>query len=106
MASEIWSATLSGWPMVTDSLVNRWVLRRNSGDTRDPPIGGRCGGAGFGAGVVEKSHSPAGVSRESGSENVHPVVGGCKLRREMGVWACRWHDRPRELLILLYAGVS
>src|SRR5205809_1413888 len=32
-ASEIWSATLSGWPMVTDSLVNRCVLRRNSGDT-------------------------------------------------------------------------
>src|SRR4051794_24025019 len=26
--SEIWSATLSGWPMVTDSLVNRWLLRR------------------------------------------------------------------------------
>src|SRR5687768_2580427 len=35
-ASEIWSATLSGWPIVTDSLVNRWVLRRNCGDTSAP----------------------------------------------------------------------
>ena len=27
--SEIWSASLSGWPMLTDSLVNKCVLRRN-----------------------------------------------------------------------------
>src|SRR5688572_28741413 len=33
MASEIWSATLSGWPIETDSLVNRCVLRRNWEDT-------------------------------------------------------------------------
>ena len=26
-ASEIWSATLSGWPSVTDSDVNRWRSR-------------------------------------------------------------------------------
>src|SRR3954467_7416273 len=26
-ASEIWSATLSGWPSVTDSDVNRWASR-------------------------------------------------------------------------------
>src|SRR3954447_25887925 len=26
-ASEIWSATLSGWPSVTDSDVNRWISR-------------------------------------------------------------------------------
>src|SRR5436305_12689147 len=26
-ASEIWSATLSGWPSVTDSDVNRWESR-------------------------------------------------------------------------------
>src|SRR4051795_2050357 len=33
IASEIWSATLSGWPIETDSLVNRCVLRRNWEDT-------------------------------------------------------------------------
>src|SRR5688572_4485526 len=33
IASEIWSATLSGWPIETDSLVNRCVLRRNWADT-------------------------------------------------------------------------
>src|SRR5471032_2964188 len=34
-ASEIWSATLSGWPSVTDSDVNRW---RRSTEFR--PVGG------------------------------------------------------------------
>src|SRR5580658_5074732 len=34
-ASLIWSATLSGWPMVTDWLVNRCVLRRNCGGMGD-----------------------------------------------------------------------
>src|SRR5215213_9282439 len=38
IASEIWSATLSGWPMVTDSLVNRCALRRNCGLTDAPPL--------------------------------------------------------------------
>src|SRR5687767_4638307 len=33
IASEIWSATLSGWPIETDSLVKRCVLRRNWEDT-------------------------------------------------------------------------
>src|SRR5688500_5798504 len=37
IASEIWSATLSGWPMETDSLVNRCVLRRNWEDTGSTP---------------------------------------------------------------------
>src|SRR5688572_14323516 len=33
IASEIWSATLSGWPIETDSLEKRCVLRRNWEDT-------------------------------------------------------------------------
>src|SRR4051812_37233174 len=34
--SEIWSATLSGWPIETDSEVNRCVERRNCELTRVP----------------------------------------------------------------------
>src|ERR671938_311341 len=48
MASLIWSATLSGWPMETDSLVNRyrsaltdWFLVLGQGkDRHGPPPGG------------------------------------------------------------------
>src|SRR4051812_34898364 len=84
IASEIWSATLSGWPMVTDSLVNRWVLRRNSGDTRSSN-----GVDGAGAttetraatpGFKVKADDPCRRYRESrGSENVHPRGDSCKL---------------------------
>jgi hypothetical protein len=33
MESEIWSATLSGWPSDTDSEVNRYELRISGGES-------------------------------------------------------------------------
>src|SRR5437667_1834853 len=68
--SEIWSATLSGWPMVTDSLVNRCVLRRNSGDTA---------GSYSGKNVMEKPVRP----RDDGADradNVAEARGNLKLQ--------------------------
>src|SRR5262249_47696030 len=39
IASEVWSAHLSGWPIVTDSLVNRCELRRKFEDTAGSSLG-------------------------------------------------------------------
>src|SRR3954465_5722380 len=67
IASEIWSATLSGWPMVTDSLVKRWVLRRHCGDKRASIRGTLL------LGYATNNGCAAHVGGRRGCENVHPV---------------------------------
>src|SRR5688500_307368 len=87
MASEIWSATLSGWPMVTDSLVNRCVLRRNCGLTDAPPgVFGGTGGTGGSkpgnSGKLEGFYSPGTDGRRA--KGAAPGSGKCRNVLEVG----------------------
>src|ERR671921_1625206 len=69
--SEIWSATLSGWPSVTDSEVNRYSLSesfmvsaiRETGEIRSGKGSGAGQLGGWAAGQVRRDSCPAAVCR-------------------------------------------
>ena len=81
IASEIWSAILSGWPSVTDSLVNK---KRSRFAKTTPPshrVQIFCNPA------ILPSHPGCGKTSTSSGENRHP-------NREILHWlAIGWHLR-------------
>src|SRR6185436_15704427 len=77
-ASEIWSATLSGWPSVTDSEVNRCSLIARKGISRAGPpsllrlLPRHQGGQGIGGGDA----SPGDIADRGGDRQLEAAVGG------------------------------